>query len=200
MGVSAEAMPGLAGKYLREALKYPTTLAHQVASKWYIILLFPDEAIASAEKAIALDPNDAVGYEAMAWALIYSGKPKEAIDYVNKAIRLDPLNIANYLYTLGTAHFGMEQYQEAVSFYEKAFRLNPKLGLVQRAYLAASYVYLGLFDKAKAEVDIPEIRDVRELYDLYVKYEGARYKNPEDAARLNDGISQVGLDGKINMK
>jgi adenylate cyclase len=144
VGVSAEAMPGLAGKYLREALKYPTTLAHQVASKWYIILLFPDEAIASAEKAIALDPNDAVGYEAMAWALIYSGKPKEAIDYENKAIRLDPLNIANYLYTLGTAHFGMEQYQEAVSFYEKAFRLNPKLGLVQRAYLAASYVYLGL--------------------------------------------------------
>ena len=200
VGVSAEAMPGLAGKYLKEALKYPTTLAHQVASKWYIILLFPDEAIASAEKAITLDPNDAVGYEAMAWALIYSGKPEEAIDYVNKAIRLDPLNIANYLYTLGTAHFGKEQYQEAVSFYEKAFRLNPKLGLVQRAYLAASYVYLGLFDKAKAEVDIPEIRDVRELYDLYVKYEGARYKNPEDAARLNDGLSQVKLAGKINMK
>ncbi len=194
VGVSAEAMPGLAGKYLREALKYPTTLAHQVASKWYIILLFPEEAIASAGKAIALDPNDAVGYEAMAWAVIYSGKPDEAIDYVNKAIRLDPLNIANYLYTLGTAHFGMEQYQEAVSFYEKAFRLNPELGLVQRAYLAASYVYLGLFDKAKAEVDIPEIRDVRELYDLYVEYEAAYYKNPEDASRLIEGLKKVGLD------
>lgn len=200
VGVSAEAMPGLAGKYLKEALKFPTTLAHQVASKWYVILLFPEEAMASAEKAIALDPNDAVGYEAMAWALIYSGKPENAIEFVNKAIRLDPLNIANYFYTLGTAHFGMEDYQYAVSFYEKAFKLNPELGLVQRAYLTASYVYLGLDDKVKAEVDIPEIRDVRELYDLYVKYEGARYKDPEDAARLIDGLLQVGLDGKINRK
>jgi tetratricopeptide (TPR) repeat protein len=194
VGVSAEAMPGLAGKYLKEALKYPTTLAYQVASKWYIILLFPEEAIASAEKAIALDPNDAVGYEAMAWALIYSGKPEDAVDYVNKAMRLDPLNIANYFYTLGTAHFGMEQYREAVSFYEKAFRLNPELGLVQRAYLAASYVYLDMLDQAKAEVDIPEIRDVRELYDLYVEYEAAYYKNPEDAARLIKGLQKVGLD------
>ncbi len=200
VGVSAEAMPGLAGNYLKEALKYPTTLAHQVASKWYVILHFPEEAMASAEKAIALDPNDAVGYEAMAWALIYSGKPENAIEFVNRAIRLDPLNIANYFYTLGTAYFGMEEYQDAVSFYEKAFKLNPELGLVQRAYLTASYVYLGLDGKAKAEVGIPEIRDVRELYDLYVKYEGARYKNPEDAARLIDGLRQVGLDGKINRK
>lgn len=200
VGVSAEAMPGLAGKYLKEALKFPTTLAHQVASKWYVILLFPEEAMASAEKAIALNPNDAVGYEAMAWALIYSGKPENAIEFVNRAIRLDPLNIANYFYTLGTAHFGMEEYQNAVSFYEKAFKLNPELGLVQRAYLTASYAYLGLDGKVKAEVDIPEIRDVRELYDLYVKYEGARYKNPEDAARLIDGLGQVGLDGKIDRK
>ena len=198
VGISAEAMPGLAGKYLKEALSYPTPLAHQVASKWYIILLFPEEAIAAAERAIALDPNDAVGYAAMAGALIYSGKPEEAIEFVNKAIRFDPLNIANYFYTLGLAHFGMEEYQKAVSYYEKAFKLNPELGLVQRAYLIASYGYLGLEEKAIAELDKPEIREVRELYDLYVKYEGAYYKNPEDTARLIDGLRKVGLDRSKN--
>lgn len=198
VGVSAEAMPGLAGKYLKEALAYPTPLAHQVASKWYIILLFPEEAIAAAERAIALDPNDAVGYAAMAGALIYSGKPEEAIEFVNKAIRFDPLNIANYFYTLGLAHFGMEEYQEAVSYYEKAFKLNPELGLVQRAYLIASYGYLGQEEKAIVELDKPEIREVRELYDLYVKYEGAYYKNPEDKARLIDGLRKVGQDRSKN--
>jgi len=194
LGVSAEAMPSLAGEYLKEALNDPTPLAHQVASKWYIILLFPEEAIAEAERAIALDPNDADGYTAMAGALIYSGKPEEAVDFVNKAIRFDPHNIANYLYTLGLAHFGMEQFQEAVSFFERAFKLNPEIGLVQRAYLAAAYVYLGQEEKAMAELDKPEIKEVRELYDLYVKYEGAYYKNPKDKARLIDGLRKVGLD------
>jgi adenylate cyclase len=187
-------MPGLAGEYLKEALNYPTPLAHQVASKWYIILLFPEEAIAEAERAIALDSNDAVGYTAMAGALIYSGKPEEAVDFVNKAMRLDPHNITNYLYTLGLAHFGMEKFQEAVSFFERAFKLNPEIGLVQRAYIAAAYVHLGQEEKAMAELDKPEIKEVRALYDLYVKYEGAYYKNPKDKARLIDSLRKVGLD------
>jgi adenylate cyclase len=179
---------------LKEALNYPTPLAHQVASKWYIILLFPEEAIAEAERAIALDSNDAVGYTAMAGALIYSGKPEEAVDFVNKAMRLDPHNITNYLYTLGLAHFGMEKFQEAVSFFERAFKLNPEIGLVQRAYIAAAYVHLGQEEKAMAELDKPEIKEVRALYDLYVKYEGAYYKNPKDKARLIDSLRKVGLD------
>jgi adenylate cyclase len=195
LGVSAEAMPGLAGEYLKEALKNPTPLAHQVASKWYIILLFSEEAIAEAERAIALDSNDAVGYTAMAGALIYNGKPEEAIAFVNKAIRLDPHNMPNYLYIQGLAYFGMEQFEEAVSFFERAFKLNPEIGLVQRAYLAAAYVYLGQEEKAIAQIDEPEIKEIRELYDLYVKYEGAYYKNSKDRARLVDALSKVGLDG-----
>ncbi len=192
VGVSAEAMPGLAGKYLKEALKNPTPLAHQVASKWYIILLFPEESIAEAARAISLDPNDAIGYAAMATALIYSGEPGEAIDFVDKAIRFDPHNIPNYLFTLGMAYFGMEQFQQAVSVFERAFKLNPELGLVQRAYLAAAYVHLGQIEKAMAELDKPEIKEVRELYDLYVKYEGAYYKNPEDTARLIKSLQKIG--------
>jgi len=194
LGLSAEAMPSLAGEYLQTAKDDPTPLAHQVASKWYIILLYPEEAIAEAERAIALDPNDAEGYMAMAGALIYSGKPDEAVDFVKKAMRLDPHNIANHLYTLGLAHFGMEQFQEAASFFERAFKLNPKMGSVQRAYLAAAYGYLGQEEKARIELDKPEIKEVRKLYDLYVKYESAYYKNPKDRARLLDGLRNVGLE------
>ena len=194
LGLSAEVMPELAGEFLKTALDDPTPLAHQVASKWYRILLYHEEAIAEAERAIALDPNDAAGYTAMAGALIYSGKPEEAVDFVKKAMRLDPHNLANYLYTLGLAHFGMEQFQEAASFFERAFKLNPEMGLVQRAYLAAAYGYLGQEEKARTELDKPGIKEVRELYDIYVKYEGAYYKNPKDRARLLDGLRNVGLE------
>jgi adenylate cyclase len=194
LGVSAEAMPGLAGKYLKEALNNPTPLAHQVASKWYIIIRFPEEAIAEAERAIALDPNDAAGYTAMAEALIYSGRPGEAIDFVNKAMRLDPHNISNYLYTLGLSYFGMEQFQEALSFFERAFKLNPEIGLVQRAYIAATYVHLGQEKKAMVELDKLSINEVKELYDVYVKYEGNYYKNSKDRARLIESLHKIELD------
>jgi hypothetical protein len=55
-------------------------------------------------------------------------------------------------------------------------------------------VHLGQEEKAMAELDKPEIKEVRELYDLYVKYEGAYYNNPKDKARLIDSLRKVGLD------
>ena len=184
----------MAGEYLQATQDDPTPLSHRVRSKWFRILLYPERAIAEAERAIALDPNDADGYMAMADALIYCGKPEEAVDFVKKAMRLDPHNLANHLYTLGLAHFGMERFQEAASFFERAFKLNPEMGLVQRGYLAASYGYLGQEEKARTELDKPEIKEVRGLYGLYVKYEGAYYKNPKDRARLLDGLRNVGLE------
>ena len=146
----------------------------------------------STAKAIALDPNDATGYAAMATALIYSGRPGEAVDFVDKAIRFDPHNMPNYLFTLGMANFGMEQFQQAATVFERAFRLNPELGLVQRAYLAATYAHLGRKEQAKAELERPELNKVRELYDLYVKYEAAYYKSAKDSARLINALRGIG--------
>ncbi len=191
IGISSEAMPGIAGKYLKEALKYPTPFAHQVASKWYVILQFPEEAITEAARGIALDPNDPGGYSAMATALIYSGKPDEAVDFINKAIRFDPHNMPKYLFTLGMAHFGMEEFRQSVVDFERAFELNSELGLVQRAYLAAAYMHLGEQDRAIAQLDNPEIKEVRDLYDLYVKYEAAYYRNDQDKFRLVGILNQI---------
>ena len=93
---------------------------------------------------------------------------------------------------MGLAHFGMEQFQEAASFFEGAFELRPEMGLLQRAYLAVTYVYLGQEEKANAELDKPEI-EVREQYDIWVKNH-ASYKNPKDRDRLLDGLRKLGLE------
>jgi TolB-like protein/class 3 adenylate cyclase/Flp pilus assembly protein TadD len=192
LGLSMVACFDETEKYLKLAMDNPTPLAHQVASKRFIALLYHESAIAEAEHAIAIDPNDADGYMAMAVALIYFGKPKEAVDFVKKAMRLDPHNIANHLYTLGLAHFGMEKFQEAANFFERAFELKPELGLLQRAYLAVAYVYLGQEEKAKAELDDPNIES-REQYNIWVKNR-ASYKNPKDRDRLLHGLSKVGVE------
>jgi len=48
----------LARKYLQTAMKYPTSLVHQVASEMNLFRREYDEAIYEANRAIALDPND----------------------------------------------------------------------------------------------------------------------------------------------
>jgi adenylate cyclase len=178
-------------KYLQKAMENPTPLAHQVTSKKLVHLLYYEEGVAEARRAIALDPNDADGYVAMADALIYSGNFEEAVDFVKKAMRLDPNNPATYLYTLGLAHFGMEQFQQASSFFERAFKLNPEMGSLQRAYLAVAYLYLGQAEKARTELDKSKI-ETMEMYNMWV---GIRevYKKPRDRERLLDGLRKVGI-------
>jgi adenylate cyclase len=49
-----------------------------------------DKAIADAEQAIALNPNDAKAQYTMGETLVFSGRSAEAIGYLEKAISLDP--------------------------------------------------------------------------------------------------------------
>ncbi len=64
-----------ASEHLQEAMKHPTPLAHRVASFLHIVLNQFDDAMAEAQRAVDLDPNDPNGYEAMAWVLVHVGRP-----------------------------------------------------------------------------------------------------------------------------
>jgi TolB-like protein/class 3 adenylate cyclase len=97
LGASWGKARDLAERYLQMAMDNPTPLAHQVASKMLIDSHKHEEALAEAERAVALDPNDANSYLAMANALIYAGRPKEAFDFVERAMRVDPHYPAYYL-------------------------------------------------------------------------------------------------------
>jgi adenylate cyclase len=68
-------VPLLAHEHLEKALKSPTSLAHQVASWMLVHEPLHDEAIAEAERAIALNPNDVDNLFAMARALIRITRP-----------------------------------------------------------------------------------------------------------------------------
>jgi TolB-like protein/class 3 adenylate cyclase len=78
----------LAEEFLQKALLDPTPLAHQVAAGMLSQQGRHEEAIAEAERAISIDPNDADGYIALAGALSLAGRPEEAHQLVQQAMRL----------------------------------------------------------------------------------------------------------------
>jgi tetratricopeptide (TPR) repeat protein len=105
-----------------------------------------------AERAMTLDANDPVRYEAMAIALIFAGQPVKGTEMITKAMRFDPRYAHEYLYWLGLAQFGMERFDEATTSLTQASRADPE---DERALiiLAAAYGHLGRVEEAEFAIE-----------------------------------------------
>jgi TolB-like protein/Flp pilus assembly protein TadD len=130
----------LAQKNLQLAMRHPTPIAYRVAAGLQMQQLRYDEAIIQAERAIALNPNDANSHFWMGRVLICSGRSDEALEFLKRATRLNPHSPAGYLWNFGLAQFCLGHYEEAVNSLESAQRRNPRIA---PWLLAATYGHLG---------------------------------------------------------
>jgi TolB-like protein/class 3 adenylate cyclase/Flp pilus assembly protein TadD len=137
-----------AERYLSQAMRNPTPLAHQIESQMSFNFRQFDKALSEAEQAIALDPNDPEGYLAKAWALIYAGRAEEAVALAETGMQLDPYYPASHLYVLGMAQLMMQQYTEAEAILERALGLNPE-NKNMLLPLTIAYVHLDKQDQAR---------------------------------------------------
>jgi adenylate cyclase len=103
------------------------------------------------ERAIELDPNNAIAYGQLGVTLIYLGDPAAAIPLEEKRIRLNPddPNIALAYWSLGLAHLLLGHNDQAVEWLTKASAANPR---VYYFYLdlAAALALQGHRDQARA--------------------------------------------------
>ncbi len=193
-GVSPDEAFWRAEQYLHEALKDPSPLAHQVASKMLSRQGHYDASIDEAKRAIALDANDPAGYMAMADALIWAGIPTQSVTFIDKAMRLDPHYPASYVLQSGLARFGLEQFDDAASALERAAKRNPSNYSVFTV-LAASYGHLARKPQGQTAIDSankwrrktgrPPL--TLAVVDLWP------YKEDNDRERLEAGLRKVGV-------
>jgi adenylate cyclase len=187
-----------AEQFLAKAMQDPTPLAHQVASAKLLHLQQHEEAIAEAQRAIALDPNDADSYVALAGALSLAGRADEALNWVKRAMRINPHYPSYYLYQLGLARFGMEQFDKAAISLEKATALNPDDRWSYRLLLA-TYGLLGRSEDATKALQAIKERDKRgwqsRLDPLTIRTSAfwLPFKEPADAERLAQGLRNAGI-------
>jgi adenylate cyclase len=142
----------LAKEHLQHAMENPTSIAHRVASLINTEQGQHAEAIADAERAIELDPNDPIGYFAMNRALTYAGSPVKAIDYIKKAMWLNPHYPPIYLYRLGLAQFSTERYNDAAASLEQSILRDPDFKQSLKV-LVPTYGHLNRLTEAKATLE-----------------------------------------------
>ena len=133
-------------------MRNPSPLAYRVASAISWNYRQFDDATAQAEQAVILDPNDPDGYVALAWVLIFTGHPNEALAAVQRAMRLDPRNADAYTYVLGLARLGLMQYKDALIALQRAQERTPEY-LDVNVPLAVVYRHLGRGEEARIALE-----------------------------------------------
>jgi adenylate cyclase len=120
---------------------------HTVLGTIYLFKRQYAEALTEAQRAIALGPNDASGYEWQAWIMNNTRRRAEAIDLAEKAMRLDPRNHDRYLYIEGWSYTQTGRYEEAIPILKRSY---PTL-LAFHYLLVVDYIELGREPQARAE-------------------------------------------------
>ena len=123
---------------------------HEIISKIYLFQGEHEKAISEAQKGVEKEPMRSWCSWNLGWILRCAGRPEEGILWLEKSIRLDPLPRRQSYDTLGRAYFLAGRYEEAISKYKTAVRLDPDYRDAHVG-LAATYAVLGREEEARTE-------------------------------------------------
>jgi adenylate cyclase len=123
---------------LAEAHTVAASLAYWIEWDW-------EAAGRHFDRALALNPGNALTHSFRGWFLVTMRRFDEAIREIKTAQELDPLMPANYAWSAGI-HNNAERFDEALQEIARALEIDPNSGL---AYYHAHYAYIckGLFDE-----------------------------------------------------
>ena len=187
-----------AERYLAKAMKNPTPLAYEVSSAMLVHNQQHAEAIAAAQRAVAIDPNDADGHATLAGALSLGGRPTEALEAVEKAMRLNPHYPSSYPYQRGLALFGLNRLDEAIASLQRAIEMNAEDYWSQRLLIAV-YGLAGKREEAQRLAQSIRNNDRRGRYaghdplTIHAVTYWYPFAKPDDAKRFASGLAKAGV-------
>jgi adenylate cyclase len=111
---------------------------------------FRDRAVAILERAVQVNPSSAIAFWSLGATLTTAGRPDEGIPMVEKAMRLSPQDplMNEFLFTIGSAHFMAERYEEAIEYAQRSLDMKPDQPGAWRIIAAASAL-LGKMGEAR---------------------------------------------------
>jgi adenylate cyclase len=173
------------------ALDDSLPVAHQFLSAVYVGgKKQHEQAIAEAERAVALAPNNADGYEVLGSVLTGAGRAEEGIKLIEKAMRFNPRYPPRYLQSLNFAYRLAGRYEEAIIPAKKLLILNPDF-MPAHLQLASCYAHLGRLEEARAEA--AEVMRLAPNFSLEAAKQSLPIKDPAILEREIDAWRKAGL-------
>jgi len=164
--------------------------AHALLGYLFSMTRQHDKAVALGEKAVTLNPNSAESHMRYGKILTFAGRYEESIPELKKAIRLNPIPPNLYLYSLGISYCWTGQYEEAITWCEKAVSREPN-SFFARLFMASTYSFAGRDEEARAEA--AEALRINPKFSLKKWEKRVTYKNKEDAERGIRALRKAGL-------
>ncbi|HEV8717652.1 MAG TPA: tetratricopeptide repeat protein, partial [Candidatus Binatia bacterium] len=157
------------------ALSDVAPMSHATLGAVYLWQKQYEQAIAELERAIALDPNDASGYAALAEALSRVGRSEEAVGMAEQALRRKPPFADTHLSNVGAAYYLAGRPEEAIAPLKQYLSRYPNI-LGPHLTLAAVYSELGREAEARAEA--AEVLRINSQFSLEVHRQREPIKDP----------------------
>jgi len=146
------------------------------------------EALAEAERALALNPSDSYALYWQGAALMFGGRIKEATPVLEMARRFDPYPSPGRGINLALAYYVDGRYSDAVAETDALLPQVPRNAFLH-AMRAAALAQLGRDPEARAAAE--QVRRFNPLFDP--DNFGSRFEDPAHTAKLRDGLRKAGL-------
>jgi TolB-like protein/DNA-binding winged helix-turn-helix (wHTH) protein len=154
-----------------------------------------DEALATLDVSLELNPSFAQAYFAQGFNMLWHGREIEAETLLDRATMLSPRDshISSFHHVRAWAHFSLGEYDIAVEFARRATR-QPSVTYQAFASLAASLGLLG--DRAQAETAVAELLQRKPNYDIATARQQFFFCNdPGFIERFVEGLRVAGIPG-----
>ncbi len=182
-----------AAQLARKALELDESCAdaHALLGYHHLLAHAHDQAMAEAERAVALNPNHADNAANLACIYAVGSRPAEAAALMQRAIRLSPIYPTWYLNILGFGHYQTGQYDEAEKALKLALQREPAYADC-RLILAAAHHARGRTDEARREAqEVMRLSPEFKLRDVEARL--AIVKDRAMLARFLDVLRELGL-------
>ena len=168
----------------------PLHWGHVVLGYVYLWQKQYEQAIAEMERAIALDPNEAEGYAALAEALSRVGRPEEALGWPSRRCACKPLIADDHLDSVGAAYYLAGRPEEAIAPLKQYLTRYPN---ILGAHLTLAAVYSELGKEAEARAEAAEVLRLNPKFSLEVHKERVPIKDPAMLERHIAALRKAGL-------